>query len=228
MKKGRLLVFEGLDGSGKQTQSQLLYEKLKKNKYPVMKVSYPRYDNESSALVRMYLRGEFGQDPNTISPYICSTFYAIDRYASYKQDYEAFYNNEGIVIADRYTTSNMLHQASKIQDKKERQKFLDWLYDFEFNLYGLPVPDVVFFLDLSVADTVSLTKDRANKITGNEKKDIHEANAAHLNSAHDIAYELIEKYNWTKIKCINANEIRSIENISDDIYKLFLESEGFK
>jgi len=176
----------------------------------------------------MYLRGEFGQDPNTISPYICSTFYAIDRYASYKQDYEAFYNNEGIVIADRYTTSNMLHQASKIQDKKERQKFLDWLYDFEFNLYGLPVPDVVFFLDLSVADTVSLTKDRANKITGNEKKDIHEANAAHLNSAHDIAYELIEKYNWTKIKCINANEIRSIENISDDIYKLFLESEGFK
>jgi dTMP kinase len=118
-----------------------------------MKVSYPRYDNESSALVRMYLRGEFGDNPNEISPYICSTFYAVDRYASYKQDYEQFYNNGGIVIADRYTTSNMLHQASKIQNAFERQKFLDWLYDFEFNLYKLPVPDLVFFLDLSVADT---------------------------------------------------------------------------
>jgi dTMP kinase len=228
MKKGRLLVFEGLDGSGKQTQSQLLYERLKKNGYPVRKVSYPRYDNESSALVRMYLRGEFGQDANEISPYICSTFYAVDRYASYKQDYEEFYKNGGIVIADRYTTSNMLHQASKIQDKNKRKNFLDWLYNFEFKIYGLPVPDLVFFLDLSVEDTFSLTKNRANKITGEEKKDIHETNPAHLSNAHDIAYELIEKYSWTKIKCISDQKIRSIEDISNDIYKIFLESEGLK
>lgn len=228
MKKGKMLVFEGLDGSGKQTQSQLLFERLKENGYPVMKVSYPRYDNESSALVRMYLRGEFGDNPNEISPYICSTFYAVDRYASYKQDYEQFYNNGGIVIADRYTTSNMLHQASKIQNTVERQKFLDWLYDFEFNLYKLPVPDLVFFLDLSVADTFNLTKNRANKITGEQKKDIHESNAVHLNSAHDIAYELIKKYQWIQIKCIIDNKIRTIQDISDEIFKIFLESEGLE
>jgi dTMP kinase len=228
MKKGKMLVFEGLDGSGKQTQSQLLFERLEENGYPVMKVSYPRYDNESSALVRMYLRGEFGDNPNEISPYICSTFYAVDRYASYKQDYEQFYNNGGIVIADRYTTSNMLHQASKIQNAFERQKFLDWLYDFEFNLYKLPVPDLVFFLDLSVADTFNLTKNRANKITGEKKKDIHESNAVHLNSAYDIACELIKKYQWIQIKCITDNKIRTIQDISDEIFKIFLENEGLE
>ncbi len=134
MKKGKLIVFEGLDGSGKQTQSALFFQRLKEQGAAVMKVSYPRYDNPSSSLVKMYLAGEFGQNPDEVSPYISSTFFAVDRYASYKQDYETFYSDGGIVIADRYTTSNILHQASKIADIDERQRFLSWLTDLEYNM----------------------------------------------------------------------------------------------
>jgi len=146
--KGRLIVIEGVDGSGKQTQTQLLYDRLIKNGEKVMKISYPRYDKESSAMVKLYLAGAFGEDPSQVSPYIASTFYAADRYASYKEDYEEFLNQGGTVLADRYTTSNMVHQAGKIRAADERKKFLDWLWDYEFNLYGLPVPDQVYFLNI--------------------------------------------------------------------------------
>lgn len=226
MSKGKILVFEGLDGSGKQTQSELFYNRLVKEGYNAKKVSFPRYNNDSSALVRMYLRGEFGSDPNEISPYICSTFYAVDRYASYKQDFEEFYNSGGIVIADRYTTSNMLHQASKIPNKKEREKFLLWLYDLEFNIYALPSPDMVFFLDMPLFDTKTLTKDRANKITGASKKDIHETDENHLTSAYITSRELIEKYGWIRINCDKDDIIRTIDDIAQDIYNEFLKRGG--
>lgn len=226
MNKGKVIVFEGLDGSGKQTQSELFYKRLIQEGCNVKKVSFPRYDNDSSALVRMYLKGEFGSDPNEISPYICSTFYAVDRYASYKQDFEQFYNSGGIVVADRYTTSNMLHQASKINDKKEREKFLLWLYDLEYNIYALPKPNMVFFLDMSLIDTKTLTKDRANKITGQSSKDIHETDENHLSSAYITSRELIEKYGWIKINCDEGDKIRSIENIAQQIYKEFIKRGG--
>ncbi len=145
MAKGKMIVFEGLDGSGKQTQSELFYQKLIGMNKKVMKISYPRYDNASSSLVKMYLAGEFGTDPAAVNAYAASTFFAVDRYASYKQDYEKFYKDGGFIIADRYTTSNMLHQGSKIDDSTERGKFLEWLWQLEFVLYGLPVPDYVFF-----------------------------------------------------------------------------------
>ncbi|MEG0378064.1 MAG: thymidylate kinase, partial [Eubacterium sp.] len=114
--KGRLIVVEGVDGSGKQTQTDLLFDRLIKEGFPVKKVSYPRYHKDSTAMVKLYLNGAFGEDPDSVSPYIASTFYAADRYASYKEDYEDFYRDGGIVIADRYTTSNMVHQAGKIAD----------------------------------------------------------------------------------------------------------------
>jgi len=226
MNKGKIIVFEGLDGSGKQTQSELFYSRLKKEGYNIKKVSFPRYENESSALVRMYLRGDFGQDANEISPYICSTFYAADRYAAYKQDFEHFYNSGGIIIADRYTTSNMLHQASKIDDKLQRGKFLDWLFDFEFNIYKLPQPDMVFFLDLPPDDTKYLTKNRANKITGESKKDIHEKDENHLIKAYLTAKELIDKYCWISISCVRDNSIRSIGDIAEDIFAEFKKREA--
>lgn len=226
MAKGKMIVFEGLDGSGKQTQSELFYQKLIGMNKKVMKISYPRYDNASSSLVKMYLAGEFGTDPAAVNAYAASTFFAVDRYASYKQDYEKFYKDGGFIIADRYTTSNMLHQGSKIDDSTERGKFLDWLWQLEFVLYGLPVPDYVFFLDMSLKGTKKLTNKRANKITGGEKKDIHEASENHLTRAYEIADELIERYGWIRIACMREKTIRDIEDIGRELMEIYIEKEG--
>ena len=143
---GKLFVIEGTDGSGKQTQLEELKKRFDKEKIEYRTVSFPNYEKESSSLVKMYLSGKFGKNPNDVSAYIASTFYAADRYATFKSEgYFDYYNNGGIILADRYTTSNMTFQAGKIKDEKERNKFLDWLWDFEFNLYGLPIPTKTFF-----------------------------------------------------------------------------------
>ena len=132
---GKLYVIDGTDASGKQTQFEKLQQRLKKENIDFRTVSFPNYDSPSSSLVKMYLSGEFGENAKDVSPYIASTFYAADRYATYKTKLEDYYNNGGIILADRYTTANMVHQAGKIKDKQEREKFLNWLWDFEFNLY---------------------------------------------------------------------------------------------
>ena len=137
---GKLFVIDGTDGSGKQTQLKRLQERLTEEGINYKTVSFPNYDSPSSSLVKMYLSGEFGEDAKQISPYIASSFYAVDRYATYKKDFEKYYNEGGIILADRYTTANMIHQAGKIQNKEERKKLLDWIWDLEFNMYGLPVP----------------------------------------------------------------------------------------
>ena len=216
--KGRLIVIEGVDGSGKQTQTQLLYDRLVKNGEKVMKISYPRYDKESSAMVKLYLSGAFGDDPDAVSPYIASTFYAADRYASFKEDYEAFLTQGGTVLADRYTTSNMVHQAGKISDDRERKKFLDWLWDYEFNLYGLPVPDQVFFLNIPPEINQELIKNRNNKITGQQEKDIHEKSEKHLRASYRSALALVAEYGWTEINCVAQGKLRSIESIHEEIW----------
>ena len=145
---GKLFVIDGTDGSGKQTQFKKLQERLTKEGIDYKTVSFPNYDSPSSSLVKMYLAGEFGENAKQVSPYIASTFYAADRYATFKKELEEYYNNGGTILADRYTTANMIHQAGKIQDKNERKKLLDWIWDFEFNLYGLPVPSEVFLLKM--------------------------------------------------------------------------------
>lgn len=216
--QGQLIVIEGVDGSGKQTQTQLLYDRLMKAGEKVMKISYPRYDKKSSAMVKLYLEGAFGKDPGTISPYIASTFYAADRYASYKEDYEDFLAQGGLVLVDRYTTSNMVHQAGKIKDPDERKRFLDWLWDFEFNLYGLPVPDRVFFLNIPPEINERLIKNRTNKITGKQEKDIHENSPAHLRDSYHSALALVAEYGWTEIDCVKNNQLRSIESIHEEIW----------
>jgi len=216
--KGKLIVIEGVDGSGKQTQTELLYKRLIDNGQKVMLLSYPRYDKESSAMVKLYLSGAFGEDPGDISPYIASTFYTADRYASFKEDYEGFLNDGGIVLADRYTTSNMVHQAGKIKDPIERKRFLNWLWDYEFNLFGLPIPDRVFFLNIPPEINLRLMKNRANKITGKTEKDIHEKSPEHLRDAYESALALVDEYCWTEIRCINQGELRSIEDINEEIW----------
>ena len=216
---GKLFVIDGTDASGKQTQLSKLKERLDKEGIEYKSVSFPNYDSESSSLVKIYLNGELSEDPKEISPYIASTFYAADRYVTFKKEYEEYYKNGGIILADRYTTSNMVHQAGKIKDDKEREKFLNWLWDFEFNLYGLPVPTEVFFLNMPTEYAIKLMENRKNKITKEEKKDIHERSPEHLKDAYEEACKLSKKYNWKEIKCVKEGKIRSIEDIHEEIYQ---------
>lgn len=215
---GKLFVIDGTDGSGKQTQFNKLVEHMESDNIPFMKLSFPRYDNPSSSLVKMYLGGEFGENAKEISPYIASTFYAADRYAAYKQEFEQYYKQGGIVLADRYTTANMVHQAGKIEDKQERETFLNWLWDFEFHLYGIPVPTETFFLNMPPEYALKLMENRENKITHEAKKDIHERDKNHIIDSYHAACDLVEKYNWYEVKCIRENSIRTVEDIHEEIY----------
>lgn len=222
---GKLFVIDGTDGSGKQTQYNLLYDRLIKEGKKVLKLSFPRYDNLSSSLVKMYLSGEFGEHAQEINPYIASTFYAVDRYASYIQDMLPFLkeNPDGIILADRYTTANMVHQAGKIKDIEAREKFLDWLWNFEFNMYKIPVPDKVIFLNMPIKYSEKLMKNRNNKFTGEAQKDIHECDEQHLIDAYNAACYVSKKYNWCEIKCIENENIRTREEIHEEIYsKIFI------
>ncbi|MCI8443700.1 MAG: thymidylate kinase [Clostridia bacterium] len=216
---GKLFVIDGTDGSGKQTQFKKLQEKLTQEGVAYKVVSFPNYDSPSSSLVKMYLSGEFGKNAKEVSPYIASTFYAADRYATFQTEYKQYYENGGIILADRYTTANMVHQAGKISDKEEREKFLNWLWDFEFKLYGLPVPTEVFFLNMPVEKSIQLMENRENKFTHNTQKDIHESDKQHLIDAYGAACEVAKKYKWCEIKCVEEEEIRSIEDIHEEIYK---------
>ena len=216
---GKLFVIDGIDGSGKQTQFEKLQKRLTQDGMDYKVVSFPNYDSPSSSLVKMYLSGEFGKNAKDVSPYIASTFYAADRYATFKLGYKEYYDNGGIILADRYTTANMVHQAGKIQDKNERKKFLDWLWNFEFNLYGLPVPTEVFFLNMPVEKSLELIANRENKFAHTQQKDIHESDKNHLVDAYNAACDVAKDYNWYEIHCVQNGELRTIENIHEEIYK---------
>lgn len=216
--KGKLIIVEsGSDASGKATQAKKLYERLVKDGYNVRRIEYPNYKSDSSALVKMYLNGDFGKDPNDVSPYVASTFFAVDRYASYKKEWEEFYLNGGIVLADRYTTSNMVHQASKLT-KEEKDKFLEWLWNFEFEMYKLPVPDCVLFLNMPPECSRKLMEERANKFTGTQEKDIHESNSEYLNECYNNALYIARKYDWINIECTENGRLKSIDEIHEEIY----------
>jgi len=217
---GKLFAIEGTDGSGKQTQFNKLCERLKADGVDFRTISFPNYDSPTSTLVKMYLAGDFGKNAKDVNAYIASTFYAADRYATFKlEKLDEYYNNGGIILADRYTTANMVHQTGKIADPAERQKFLDWLLDFEFNLYGLPAPTRVFFLNMPTEYALELMKNRENKITHGKEKDIHERDASHLKDSYDAACSLVEKYDWCEVKCVKDNQIRTIDDIHEEIYQ---------
>ena len=216
---GKLFVIDGTDGSGKQTQFKKLQERLSKDGVEYKTVSFPNYDSPSSSLVKMYLSGEFGENAKDVNAYIASTFYAADRYATFKIGYQEYYDKGGIILADRYTTGNMVHQAGKIYNKMDRKKVLDWLWDFEFNLYGLPVPTEVFFLNMPVEKSLELIATRENKFDHTTKKDIHESDKNHLVDAYNAACDVAKDYNWYEIHCVQNGELRTIENIHEEIYK---------
>lgn len=220
MKDYKIIVIEGVDSSGKATQATLLAQRLRQEGRNVVDIEFPNYKSDSSAVVKMYLGGEFGSDPDSVSPYAASSFFAIDRYASVRGEWREHFANGNIVIADRYTTSNMVHQASKIDNPKDKSEFLDWLYDFEYVKLGLPEPDLVIFLDMPVDNAIELMKNRANKINNTDIKDIHESNREYLERSYDNACFVAEKYGWSRIKCARDGAVRSIEDISDEIFEL--------
>ena len=216
---GKLFVIDGTDGSGKQTQFEKLRERLTKDGIDYRTVSFPNYDSPSSGLVKMYLSGEFGEHAKDVSPYIASTFYAADRYATYTIQYKEYYESGGIILADRYTTANMVHQAGKIQNKDEREKFLNWLWDFEFKLYGLPIPSEVFFLKMPPETALDLIKNRENKFTHQPQKDIHEKDRNHIIDSFNAACYVAKKYDWYTVECVRDNKLRTVADIHEEIYQ---------
>lgn len=213
--KGRLIIIEAGDGCGKATQTKLLAERLKSEGKLVKQVSFPDYQSESSALIKMYLQGAFGKDPAAVNAYAASVFYAVDRYASFRLKWQEAYESGAIILADRYTTSNMVHQAVKIQDHQEREAYLAWLWDFEFVKMGLPVPDAVIFLDLAPCYSAKLIEERAKQL--NCQKDIHEQDQTYLTKCYEAYTALAKKYDWKVIACAENDKVKSIKSIHDDI-----------
>ncbi|MBQ9844769.1 MAG: deoxynucleoside kinase [Oscillospiraceae bacterium] len=214
---GKLIVIEGLDGSGKATQANLLFEKLQRNKFEVKKVTFPDYASDSSAPVRMYLGGKLSDKPDGVNAYAASSFYAVDRYISFKTNWEKFYNDGGIVVADRYTTSNGVHQCSKLP-MEAWNGFMDWLYDFEYNKISIPKPDAVIYLDMSPEVSQKLMSKR---YLGDEsKKDIHEKDKEYLEKSRKAAYFCVSHDNWTRIKCDDGENPLTIEEIADKIFEV--------
>lgn len=220
---GKLIVIEGTDSSGKETQTKKLYERLANEVEKVRKISFPNYESPACEPVKMYLAGAFGDNALNVNPYPVSTMFAIDRYASYKMDWESFYNAGGIIVTDRYTTSNMVHQASKIENIDEKSKYLGWLEDLEYNKMRIPKPDLVIFLNMPTEMAVKLMEARKNKITGEEKKDIHEKDTSYLKKSYDNACDIAKKYNWQEIKCVENKRLKTIEEIGEEIYTLVKE-----
>lgn len=215
MAANKLIVIEGLDGSGKATQAKKLTKALTDRGIPVREVSFPDYDSDSSALVRMYLSGQFGTDPQDVNAYAASAFYAVDRFASYKKDWSRDYAR-GVIIADRYTTSNAVHQCGKLP-KEHWADFLDWLFDFEYNKLGIPAPDCVVYLNVDPQVSQALMTAR---YSGDEsKKDIHERDLAYLKHSREAAAYCAEKLGWKTVDCCRDGQMRAIEEIHADILK---------
>lgn len=215
---GKLIVIEGVDASGKATQTALLYKRLAAERSSVRQISFPDYESDFSVPIKRYLAGDLGKHADDVNPYAASLFYAVDRYASYKRDWEDFYRSGGILVADRYVTSNLVHQAAKISGDK--QGFISWLSDLEYDKLTLPRPDLVLFLDMPPAYARQLMQSRANKITGAMQKDIHESDSDYLERAYDNAMQIAAITGWQIISCVRDGAIRSVEEIHEEIYHL--------
>jgi len=212
---GRLIVFEGIDGSGKSTQFELLCESLVRDSADFKCVRFPRYDKPSSTLVRMYLGGEFGDDPDAVNAYAASSFYAVDRFASFKQDWRTYYNDGGLVLTDRYTTSNALHQGAKLRPE-ERESFFIWLYEYEFDRIGLPRPDTVFFLDIEAEQAARRLLQRQTE-TGTHG-DIHEKDIDYLEQCAQCGKQAAALYGWHRISCFSGGYERGENELHREIY----------
>ena len=213
--KGKLIVFEGTDGSGKATQSRLLCEHLAREGIAFQNITFPRYGKSSAAMVEEYLKGSFGKNPGDVNAYAASMFYAMDRYASFKEDWGRFYESGGLIVADRYTTSNAVHQASKLPEE-ERNAYLDWLFDTEYRLLGLPKPDLVVYLDMPTEITERMMRKRENET--NTQADIHEQDTAYLRACRENARGIADGCGWRLVNCAKDGEPRTVEDIHGEVY----------
>lgn len=218
---GKLIVIEGLDGSGKSTQLEMLQNRLKEKNISFKAISFPDYESDSSALVKMYLSGRFGNKPNDVNPFAASLFYCVDRYASFKEKWGKEYADGKLIVAGRYTTSNAIHQASKLSEK-EWKPFLDWLYDIEYIKVGIPKPDLVIFLDMPVEVSQKLLTGRYKGDEGS--KDIHERDVEYLSRCRRAAKFVAEYSGYKTISCAKDGMPRTKEDISDDIMQLVLDT----
>ena len=214
---GKLIVLEGTDGCGKSTQLEKLAERLEQEKKDFRRLRFPRYDKDSSALIRMYLGGEFGDKPADVNPYAASVFFAVDRYASYAQDWKDYYAQGGLLISDRYTTSNAVHQGGKLAGA-EQEAFFGWLYDLEFSRMQLPKPDLVILLDLPIE--ISNKMLRRREADTHTTADIHEKSAAYLAECRAAAAAAARYFGWKIVSCAKDGGMRSVEEIHEDIYAL--------
>lgn len=212
---GKLIVIEGLDGSGKSTQEELLKKRLSESGVKVNFIKLPNYDDPACELVKEYLAGRFGKKPGDVNAYAASAFFAVDRFASYNCYWKEAYKNGEVFLADRYTTSNAYHQLTKT-DKSEWDSYLAWLEDFEYNKMGIPKPDAVIYLDMPIEVSQKLMTGRYN---GDEsKKDIHEKDVEYLNNCREAAEYACKKLGWERVECSRDGEPLPIEVISDAIY----------
>ena len=198
---GRLIVLEGCDGSGKSTQLSLLDKRLKAQGFAPHVLSYPVYTSDSSALVRMYLSGQFGSDPNAVNPYVASSFYAVDRCADFLANWKSDYDAGALFISGRYTTSNAVHQGAKLSGS-DRDAYMDWLFEYEYRLLGLPEPDLVLFLDVPPELAMENIRKRGQNL------DIHETRA-YIEKSRESALFAAKRYGWTVLDCSCGGRMRS-------------------
>lgn len=211
---GKFIVIEGLDGSGKATQTEILRKTLEQRGERVRKLTFPDYDNPSSTLVQMYLKGEFGSSPGDVNAYAASAFYTVDRVASYLRFWKEDYESGSTILADRYATSNIIYQMSKLP-QSQWSEFIDYQQDLEYNKMRVPEPDLIIYLDVEPDVSQKLMSGR---YSGDEsKKDLHEKNVEFLLNCRRSALYAAEKLGWIKISCTENGEMRSIKDISRDI-----------
>lgn len=212
---GKLIIFEGLDGSGKGTQTDLLCQALRAKGEEPMQITFPDYESDSSALVKMYLSGQFGQKPDDVNAYASSTFYAVDRFASYKTRWGDFYRRGGLVVSDRYTTSNAVHQCSKLPPM-HWDGFLEWLFDFEYKKMGIPAPDAVVYLSVEVEVSQRLIAERYHGDTN--KMDIQEKDIEYLARSRAAAEYCARKLGWERIVCTKEDNGQRVMRSADEIH----------
>ena len=225
MGKGKLIVLEGIDGSGKSAQYRLLCERMERDKIAYNHIVFPRYEKQSSALIRLYLGGAFGKKPGDVNAYTASAFYAVDRFASYRDDWGGIYENGGLILSDRYTTSNAVHQGSKLPDE-ELPAFFDWLVDFEYGKMGLPEPDLVIYLDVDLE--ISRRRMRQREAETHTRADIHELDSDYLARCLHTADMACRHYGWTRIPWQKDGRERDMDEKNAEIYDILLRELGNK
>ena len=214
---GKLIVLEGTDGAGKNTQTRLMAQRLEREGVSFRKVDFPRYGSPFAAPVERYLQGDLGKKPGDISAYAASTLYAVDRYASYKEDWGRDYEAGTLILSNRYTTSNAVHQAPKLPEA-ERWAYLDWLFDLEYNRLALPEPDLVIYLDLPTEISAQML--RLRQEATHTQADIHEQDGDYLRACRESAQEIVERLGWRRVDCSRDGAIRTPEDIHNQLWEL--------